>query len=262
MNGSYLTEQPLLCLWQNLVDSRVDTIIAIIPARGGSKRIPGKNIRPLAGRPVIAYTIAAARASGLFERVVVSTDSPEVAGVARRFGAEVPFLRDATLADDFTPVSSVTVDALCRLDPAGDRFDVVAQLMPNCPLRTADDVIDSYSQFAKDPTHAQISIVRYGWQNPWWAMRRNERCELEPVFREQMSARSQDQPELFCPTGAIWWARANTLRRTKTFHSENRTGWEIPWQRGIDIDTFEDWAMAEVLFKTATFQGEHGEVHA
>lgn len=214
----------------------------------------------MAGRPIIAYTIAAARESGLFERVVVSTDSPEVAEVAHRFEAEVPFLRDATLADDFTPVSSVTIDALCRLDPVGDRFGVVAQLMPNCPLRTADDVIDSYRQFAKGLRHAQISIVRYGWQNPWWALRRNERYELEPLFREQMSTRSQDQPALFCPTGAIWWARTETLRQKRTFHSEDQTGWEIPWQRGIDIDTSEDWAMAEVLL-TSTFQGEHSEAH-
>jgi N-acylneuraminate cytidylyltransferase len=198
----------------------------------------------------------------LFERVVVSTDSPEIAEVAHRCGAEVPFLRDATLADDFTPVSSVTVDALCRLDPVGDRFDVVAQLMPNCPLRTSDDVLDSYRQFAKDSMHTQLSVVRYGWQNPWWALRRNERYELEPLFSEQMSTRSQDQPELFCPTGAIWWARANRLRQTKTFHSENRTGWEIPWQRGIDIDTFEDWAMVEVLLKTSTIQDQYNQVHA
>ncbi len=99
-----------------------ETIIAIIPARGGSKRIPGKNIRPLVGKPIIAYTIAAARESGLFERVVVSTDSPEIAEVARQYDAEVPFLRDENLADDFTPVSSVTADALFRLDPAGDNL--------------------------------------------------------------------------------------------------------------------------------------------
>src|SRR5580698_5131234 len=116
------------------------TIVAIIPARGGSKRIPGKNIRPLAGKPIIAYTIAAALESGLFERVVVSTDSEAIAAIARQFKAEVPFLRDQALADDFTPVSSATADALLRLDPAGDRFDSVAQLMPNCPLRTAADV--------------------------------------------------------------------------------------------------------------------------
>jgi pseudaminic acid cytidylyltransferase len=223
--------------------------IAIIPARGGSKRIPGKNIRPLAGKPLIAYTIAAARDSGLFERVVVSTDSREIADVARRYEAEVPFLRDETLADDFTPVSSVTVDTLIRLDPRGDRFDLVAQLMPNCPMRTAADVIDSLERFDRTGSNSQISIVRYGWQNPWWAMRCSPEYVLEPLFQEQMSARSQDLPELFCPTGAIWWARADTLRQTGTFHIENRTGWEISWKRGLDIDTLEDWALAEVLLQ-------------
>lgn len=222
-------------------------IIAIIPARSGSKRIPGKNIRPLAGKPIIAYSILAALESGLFQRVVVSTDSQEIAEIARQYDAEVPFLRDQALADDFTPVSSVTADALLRLDPAGDTFDSVAQLMPNCPLRTAEDVRESYKQFEQTGVESQISVVRYGWQNPWWAMQRNERFELEPIFKEQMTSRSQDLPELVCPTGAIWWARASALRSAKTFHLQNKTGWEIPWQRGIDIDTSGDWAMAEVL---------------
>jgi len=225
--------------------------IAIIPARGGSKRIPGKNIRVLAGKPMIAYTIMAACNSGLFDRVVVSTDSPEIAEVAHKYNAEVPFLRDHGLADDFTPVSAVTADALTRLDPTGDRFESVAQLMPNCPLRTADDIKDSYQQFRKTAADSQISVVCYGWQNPWWAMRRNERNELKPLFEEQITARSQDLPTLYCPTGVIWWARAETLRVAKTFHTDNRTGWEIPWQRGLDIDTLEDWAMAEVLLKVA-----------
>jgi pseudaminic acid cytidylyltransferase len=223
------------------------TILAIIPARGGSKRIPQKNIRPLAGKSILAYTISAAVDSGIFDRVVVSTESEEVAEVARRCGAEVPFLRDVRLADDFTPVSSVTTDALLRLDPGGKKFETVAQLMPNCPLRTSDDVRDSYHQFKSTQSESQISVVRYGWQNPWWAMRRNGQYKLSPIFEEQMTARSQDMPELFCPTGAIWWATSETLRRSNTFHVENRTGWEIPWQRGIDIDTWDDWTMAEVL---------------
>ncbi len=237
-------------------------IIAIIPARGGSKRIPGKNIRPLAGKPIIAYTIAAACESDLFDRVVVSTDSPEIAEVARQFGAEVPFLRDENLADDFTPVSSATADALLRLDPEGDKFHSVAQLMPCCPLRTASDVRESYGQFEKTSTESQISVVRYCWQNPRWAMSQNERHELEPLFKEQMTARSQDLPKIVCPTGAIWWARTGTLRRTKTFHIENRTGWEIPWQRGIDIDTFEDWDMAEVLLRLTASRAGNGQGHA
>jgi pseudaminic acid cytidylyltransferase len=229
-----------------------EAIIAIIPARGGSKRIPAKNIRLFAGKPIIAYTIAAARESGLFERIVVSTDNEKIAEIAYQYNAEVPFLRDENLADDFTPVSSATADALVRLDPAGDRFKAVAQLMPCCPLRTADDVSKSYRKFKQTGAESQISVVRYGWQNPWWALRHNERHELKPVFGEQMTARSQDLPELFCPSGAIWWARTDTLRRTKTFHLENRMGWEMPWQRGIDIDTLDDWAMAEVLLRLSS----------
>jgi pseudaminic acid cytidylyltransferase len=234
--------------------ARSGTALAVIPARCGSKRIPGKNIRPLAGKPMIAYTITAALESGLFDRVVVSTDSPEIAEVARQYDAEVPFLREQNLADDFTPVSLVTADALRRLDPDGKNFDSIAQLMPNCPLRNAQDIINSHLQYERNRAESQISVVRYGWQNPWWAMRRNEGYELEPLFREQFSSRSQDQPELFCPTGAVWWTRTSTLRRTQTFHLENRTGWEIPWERAIDIDSFEDFALAEIVFKLPQFQ--------
>jgi N-acylneuraminate cytidylyltransferase len=226
-----------------------ERLIAIIPARGGSRRIPDKNIRPIGGKPILAYTIAAAIESGLFERVVVSTDSDAIAAVAEQYGADVPFLRNSRLADDFTPVSAVTADALLKLDPAGNLYGTVAQLLPNCPLRTAGDVSGSYRQFEETGAQAQISVVRYGWQNPWWAMRRNEQYELEALFRPQMTARSQDLPELFCPTGAIWWSRTHTLRQTHTFYQENATGWEIPWQRGIDIDTFDDWEMAETLLE-------------
>ncbi len=224
-------------------------LIAIIPARGGSKRIPRKNVRSFEGEPIIGYTIAAARDSGLFEEVVVSTDDLEIAEIARKYGAKVPFLRDRNLADDSTPVSSVSLDAVLQLDPAGEHFETVAQLMPNCPLRNSGDVVQSYEQFKGTGTDSQISVVRFGWQNPWWAMLQNEEHKLEPLFKEQMSARSQDLPPLFCPTGAIWWMKTEILRQTKTFHVPDRTGWEIPWQRGIDIDTFDDWKMAELLFR-------------
>ena len=224
-----------------------DERLAVIPARGGSKRVPGKNVRPLHGRPLIAHAIAAALESELFTRVVVSTDSQGIARVARQYGAEVPFLRPAELADDVTPVSAATADVLDRLDPDGERFDVVCQLMANCPLTRAIEVIDSFRQFDATGTDAQVSVVRYGWQNPWWALRRSERFELDPLFPDQLLQRSQDLPELFCPTGAVWWARADVLRRARTFHVPHRTGWEMPWQRGIDIDTEDDWALVELL---------------
>lgn len=224
-------------------------LLAIIPARGGSRRIPRKNIRPLAGRPVIEYTISAALDSGLFQRVVVSTDSPEIADVARRGGAEVPFLRDARLADDHTPVSAATVAMLESLDPGGDTYGAVCQLMPNCPLRDAASVVESHGQFAASRPPAQLSVVRYGWQNPWWAFRRREGHVLEPLFPDALKARSQDLPELYCPTGATWWADAAVLRRAGTFHVDGRTGWEMPWQQGVDIDTEDDWALVETLLR-------------
>lgn len=221
--------------------------LAVIPARAGSKRIPGKNIRNLLGKPVIAYTIEAAIKSDLFERVVVSTDSEEIAEIARQHHADVPFLRASDLADDHTAVSLVTFDALNRLDPAEGKYWCVAQLLANCPLRTADDVRYSYRQFVETQVESQLSVVRYGWQNPWWAMRRAENYSLQPLFDRAITTRSQDLPNLFCPTGAIWWAKAEVLRRERTFHTTNRTGWEIPWQRGVDIDTEDDWWMAELL---------------
>lgn len=224
-----------------------ENYLAVIPARGGSKRVPDKNIRTLGGRPLIAHTIAAALESGLFARVVVTTDSPAIADVAQACGAEVPFMRSAELADDHTPVSAATVDALQRLDPASATYAAVCQLMPNCPLRLASDIIGSRDQFVRTGAGSQLSVVRYGWLNPWWAMQRDDNFVIEPVFEQQLKQRSQDLPELFCPTGAVWWATADYLRRHGGFHGPGRTGWELAWQRGVDIDTIEDFDLAEML---------------
>lgn len=221
--------------------------IAVIPCRGGSKRIPGKNIRALQGKPIIGYAIEAALKSTLFERVVVSTDSEEIAEVGRKYGADVPFLRDEKIADDFSPVSVATLDAVNRIDPAGELFHNVAQLMANCPLRNVDDVLASYAQFVAFGADTQISVTEYGWLNPWWAMTSDETHVLTPVFKERMAARSQDLPHLYCPTGSIWWAKTAVLRQYGTFYAPGYTGWVMPWQRAVDIDTEEDWKMAELL---------------
>jgi pseudaminic acid cytidylyltransferase len=226
-----------------------DRLLAVIPARGGSKRVPKKNIRPLAGTPLIAYTIAAALESGLFETVMVSTDSDEIAEIARTYGATVPFMRDAAIADDSVPVSAATMDALRRLDPEGTLYASVCQLMPNCPLRNANDVVAGYEQFTASGADSQLSVTRFGWQNPWWAMKREPDFALTPLFPEALKQRSQDLPELFCPTGAVWWAKAEVLRREGTYHIATRTGWEIPWMRAVDIDNEDDWVAAELLLQ-------------
>lgn len=225
--------------------------LAVIPARGGSKRVPRKNVREMDGRPLIAYTIEAALGSGVFARVVVSTDDEEIARIGRACGADVPFLRAASLADDVTPVSAATADALDRLDPDGAIFSDVAQLMANCPLRTAADVRASQDAFRAADAPAQISVTSYGWQNPWWALTRDAVGRIQPIFADRLQQRSQDLPQLFCPTGAIWWARAGTLREGRTFHVEGRVAWEMPWRRAIDIDTEDDWSLAEGLVSAA-----------
>ena len=227
--------------------SLVQARLAVIPARGGSKRVPRKNVRILGGLPMLVYSIRAAKDSGLFDAVVVSTDDEEIATLARREGADVPFRRSDDLADDHTPVSRVTLDALTRVDPGGARFGVVAQLMPNCPLRTAEDVRESYARFGQSGAPAQISVTRFGWQNPWWAFRLSPDNTMEPLFSDSVTRRSQDLPALFCPTGAIWWVQADVLRSSGTYHVEGRRAWEMPWQRGLDIDTEDDFAIAEML---------------
>ena len=222
--------------------------VAIIPCRGGSKRVPGKNIRPLNGKPLIAYAIESAIKSAIFDTVIVSTDSEEIAEIALAHGAEIPFIRGKDLADDFSPVSAATIDALKRTDPDGTLYQNVAQLMANCPLRNTDDILVSYKQFIESSADSQISVTEYGWLNPWWAMTSDEHNILSPVFKERMGVRSQDLPRLVCPTGAIWWAKASALLAHGTFYAPNYSGWSMPWERAVDIDTEEDWKMAEVLF--------------
>ncbi len=177
--------------------------------------MPGKNIRTLGDKPLIAFSIEAALESGSFERVVVSTDSEEIADIASAYGAEVPFMRSAELSDHYTPVSEATADALAQLDPSGERYTVVAQLMANCPFREAEDVSASGVRFLSSGRIPKISVVEFGWTNPWWALKLGEGDRLTPVFEEAMTSRSQDLPTLYAPTGAIWWARAECCARAE-----------------------------------------------
>jgi len=198
---------------------------------------------------MIVYSIEAALQSKLFANVIVSTDDTEIAEISRKAGAEIPFLRNPKLADHHTHVSAVTADALDRVESQGKRFDYVAQVMACCPLRDASDICNSYEQFVASSADSQVSVSRYTWLSPWAAVRRDSKFHLTPLFRDQEGARSQDLPELFCIVGAVWWARATILQQERTYHIAGRTGWEIPWQRSIDIDTEEDFRMAEVLME-------------
>lgn len=222
--------------------------LAVIPARGGSKRLPRKNIMLFHGIPMIAWTIKAALGSGLFDRVLVSTDDEEIAEVAVRYGATVPFLR-VGFADDQSPVSLATVSALEQLESElGESYLVVAQLMANCPIRSEADIHTGLAHFEGSGAKSQISCFRFGWMNPWWACRLDGARKPAMLFPEAFAARSQDLPKLFCPTGAMWVAQSSVIKESRTFHVPERTFFEMSWESAVDIDDIDDFKMAEAVF--------------
>jgi len=218
--------------------------IAIILARGGSKRIPRKNVIDFEGKPMLAWSVLAAIESEQFDKVLVSTDDGEIAEVARLYGAEVPFLR-STAADDHSPSSLATYEALMQAESFWNvKFKTVAQLMANCPLRGSADIRSSIIAFDKSKSPSQISCFQYGWMNPWWATKLD--CDGRPtsLFPQELSSRSQDLPALYCPSGAIWLANRDALVEEKNFYMKNHRFEPINWVSAIDIDDENDLLMA------------------
>jgi CMP-N-acetylneuraminic acid synthetase len=221
-------------------------MIAVIPARGGSKRIPRKNLAPFFGQPMLAYAIAAARHSALFDRVIVSTEDAEIEAVARACGAEV-INRPQALATDDAGLPDVAAHALDQLGVKdGDAF---CQLMPSCPLRRAEDIRAHWEAFERGRRAFQISVVPYRMVRPQWAIA----VAPDGAGRwasEGDQARSQAHlPELVCPTGAIWWARAADFRAQRAFYGVPFHVERMDADRGMDIDTPEELALADLIVR-------------
>jgi len=224
-------------------------IIAVIPARGGSKRIPYKNIIDFFGKPMIAWTIEAAIKSGIFDEVLVSTDDDKIAEIALKYGAKVPFLRkDAS--DDFSPVALATIGAINQMENhTKETYDIVFQLMANCPLRSSDSIVKAYEEFLKDSNKSLLSSFHYGMFNPWWAHKIDENNKAISLFDDNLrNMRSQDQSKLFCPTGAIWISNVDALKNNNTFYSNDYRFYPISWLEAIDIDDYEDFKLAKAAF--------------
>jgi CMP-N-acetylneuraminic acid synthetase len=225
-----------------------EKIIAIIPARGGSKRIPHKNIIDFNGKPLIAWTIEAAQKSCLFDTIFVSTDCPEIAAIAQSYGADVPFLRDQFI-DDLSPISKATIYTLEQIEQRENKtYATVFQLMPNCPLRSAIDIIDAYKSFKQFSAQFQISCFKFGWMNPWWAFTRDKNFHGNFIFPDAVKQRSQDLDDLYCPTGAIWIANTQELKKNGSFYSEKTVFCPLDWKSALDIDTYEDLEFCNAVF--------------
>jgi len=222
--------------------------IAIIPARGGSKRIPKKNIIDFFGKPMIAWTIEAAQESKIFDRILVSTDDPEIAAIAKEYGLEVPFLREEA-KDDHTPISGATLAALRQVEQIlGEEYETVVQLMANCPLRRCEHIVQAYHHFVEAKALFQLTCFRFNWMNPWWAFHLNDQGQPSAIFPEALKTRSQDLPLLYCPTGAIWIAKVSAFKKAGTFYGPGHSFYPIDWKAAVDIDDKDDLEMARAVF--------------
>lgn len=217
-------------------------VLAVIPARGGSKGLPGKNIRPAGGKPLIAWTIEAARGARLVDRVVLSSDDAAIIAVAREWGCEAPFVRDARLAGDETPTIDVVLDALARLPG----YPWVVLLQPTSPLRLAADIDGAIRLCAerKAPSCVSVCAVR---ENPWWMYRLGGDGRLAPLIPGAIPTRRQDLPRVVAPNGAVYVARADWLARERKFITTDTVAYEMPAERSLDIDTEPDLLQLQAI---------------
>jgi pseudaminic acid cytidylyltransferase len=222
--------------------------LAVIPARGGSKRIPRKNVKEFAGKPMIAWSISAARASGLFDHIVVSTDDAEVAEIARALGAEVPFMRPAELADDHTPTVPVIAHAISWVAQNWGSPDTTCCIYATAPFIRVDDLkrgaallLETGADYAFPVTSFPFPIQR--------AVHLTENGRMAMFSPEYALTRSQDLVEGFHDVGQFYWGRTEAWLAGRTIIGPDAAPIIIPRHRAQDIDTPEDWTRAEMMFR-------------
>jgi N-acylneuraminate cytidylyltransferase len=222
--------------------------IAIIPARGGSKRIPDKNIVDFLGAPLMSYSIRAAQESGLFDTIHVSTDSDRIASVASTLGVPVDFMRDPALADDHTPLLPVLKWVLDRYAEGGRSFESVCLLMPTAPLIEAADLIRAEEMFrARGGDRTVIAVARFGVPVEW-AFRMDPEGLLTACQPGMGNVRSQDLQPAFFDTGTFVFIPAAGVQRGRMDESP-MIGFELPRFKAVDIDDYDDLKLAEVIFR-------------
>jgi N-acylneuraminate cytidylyltransferase len=217
--------------------------IAIIPARGGSERIPGKNIKPFEGQPIIAYAIGAARESAEFDTIMVSTDSEEIASVARSYAAEVPFLRSAVNASSRATTVAVLLEVIDAYAQRGQHFELGCCIYPCNPFLTAEKISRAKRQLQSANLDCVLSAVRYGSAVQRAFLVEQDRMRL--LFPEHRDTRSQDLPPAFHDAAQFYYFRVDALLTHKALLTENAGVIELPDAEVQDIDTPEDWARAE-----------------
>lgn len=222
--------------------------LCVIPARGGSKRIPGKNLRHFCGRPILQYSIDAALGSGLFDRVVVSTDSDEIAARARELGAEVPFVRPAELSDDFTGTNPVVRHAIGWFAERGEHFAWVCCLYATAPFVTPDRLREGFEALTASDKLFAFAVTSFAFPVER-ALRPLSGGGVTPMFPDRIGARSQDCVEALHDAGQFYWGTSDAFVDDRPLFAEHSLAIRLPRHEVQDIDTFEDWDRAERMFR-------------
>ena len=219
--------------------------IAIIPARGGSKRIPRKNIKAFGGKPMIAYAIATAKNSGLFDRVLVSTDDEEIAVIAQACGADTPFVRPGELANDFTATVPVVAHAIQACEGLGWHFSKVCCIYPGVPFIEVADLQGAFMRLEQRGVDYCFPVTEFP-SAIQRALKQNSDGVMQPFYPEFQLTRTQDLESAYYDAGQFYWGKKEAWLSNPRIHS-NCACYVIPSWRAVDIDTPADWERAELL---------------
>ena len=229
-------------------------VVAVIVARGGSKRIPNKNIRYFFGKPMLAWPINAAKQSGIFDRIVVSTDSEEIASIAQDWGAEVPFMRPNELADDHTPTAPVLLHAIEALEAEGDNVALACCIYPTSPFLLPEYLCQGFEVLKLSGAPAALSVTTFDFP----ILRGFKRCEDGSImfnWPEYELTRSQDLPEFYHDAGQFYWVNSVVFKESGRLIMPGTRPVILPRKRVQDLDTPEDWEAAELMAQVLLQQG-------
>lgn len=224
--------------------------VAIITARGGSKRIPRKNIKDFLGKPIIAYSIFAAIESGCFEEVMVSTDDHEIADVARNFGAEIPFLRSDETSNDFATTADVLFEVLNDYNRMGKSFDYACCIYPTAPFVTPEKLKQGNELLLNTGSESVFPVARFGY--PIQRAVQIENNHLSMIWPEHMNSRSQDLQPAYHDTGQFYWFAVAPFMRSKKLFTDHSAPIIVPETEVQDIDNEDDWKIAEMKYRLLT----------
>jgi len=219
--------------------------ICIIPARAGSKRLKSKNIKKFHGKPIISYAIKLAKSSGLFSKVVVSTDSRKISNIAKNYGAEVPFLRSKKLSNDYTTTAEVLIDCIKKISSEKLKFHFC--LYPTTTLISKADLIKAFNKIQKEKADFLIAITDFE-TSPYRALKINKN-RIKFYFKKYAKYRTQDVPKLYRDSGSFYIFKTNFLLKEKGTLNKKSTYYHLDRNKAVDIDNIKDFKLAELLFK-------------